>query len=187
MVDDKEARRGCDRCLHLVPVVLVCGFGLVQFGKLLMQTSSISKNIARAISLRKLLPELPAVTLDYGRSPFNQSKVALLIENRPVGTLAPLLLHMIGVLPPDWRFRLLGSDESVAMMKKSAAVRRQVKVGKLDLTYLPKNVTLHDQEDISRFLTDLWVYQTLLQPAEWLLVFQTDSMCPTRVLICTDG
>ena len=147
-----------------------------------MQSSSISKNIASTIRLRHLFPELPTVTLDYGRSPFNHSKVALLIENRPMGTLAPLLLHMMGVLPPDWKFRLMGSVESIDMVKKSAAIRRQVKAGKIDLTLLPKNVTLQNQEDISRFSTDLWVYEQLLQPAEWLLVYQTDSRYLARVM-----
>jgi hypothetical protein len=32
------------------------------------------------------------------------------------------------------------------------------------------------QEMISRFLTNLWLYEQVLQPAEWLLVFQTDSI-----------
>jgi len=32
------------------------------------------------------------------------------------------------------------------------------------------------QEMISRFLTNRWIYETVLQPAEWLLVFQTDSI-----------
>ena len=137
--------------------------------------STIARNITITVRLRRLLPELPSVTLDYGKSPFNHSKVALLIENRPLGSLAPLILHMIGVLPPDWTFKFLGSDISIEMIKNSAAIGRQVKVGKLDLTRLPDNVTLQVQEDISRFLTDLWVYDTLLQPAEWLLVYQTDS------------
>ena len=142
--------------------------------------STIARNITITVRLRRLLPELPSVTLDYGRSPFNRSKVALLIENRPLGSLAPLILHMIGVLPPDWTFKFLGSDISIEMVKNSAAIGRQVKVGKLDLTRLPDNVTLQVQEDISRFLTDLWVYDTLLQPAEWLLVYQTDSACTSE-------
>ncbi|RYC62840.1 hypothetical protein CHU98_g3369 [Xylaria longipes] len=32
------------------------------------------------------------------------------------------------------------------------------------------------QEMISRFLTNLWLYETVLRPAEWLLLFQTDSI-----------
>jgi hypothetical protein len=89
--------------------------------------------------------------------------------------LAPLLLHMVAVLPPDWRFLFLGSDSSIEIMENSAAIRRQVAIGKLDLKLLPSNVSITGQEDISGFFTELWVYQHLFWPAEWLLVYQTDS------------
>ncbi|RDL35371.1 Uncharacterized protein BP5553_07302 [Venustampulla echinocandica] len=125
------------------------------------------------------LPAIPKFTLDYGgpaASPYNISKVALLIENRPNPILAPLMLHFMTVVPPDWRFRFMGSIESVALVNSSRAVRDQVAAGKLDLTYIPANMTTGSQEEISRFLTTLWLYETVLQPAEWLLVFQTDSV-----------
>ncbi|KAJ1335502.1 Protein of unknown function (DUF5672) [Microdochium nivale] len=107
---------------------------------------------------------------------YNESKVALLIENRPIPFLAPLMLHFMSVIPPDWRFRFMGSRESVDFIQQSFAIRQQVGLGKLDLTYIPSNMTTAGSEAISQFLTNLWVYETLLQPAEWLLVFQTDSM-----------
>jgi hypothetical protein len=122
---------------------------------------------------------MPEVTLQYGdgeKSPFNISKVALLIENRPNPILAPLMLHFMSVVPPDWRFRFMGSPESVNSINASYAIRNQVSIGKLDLTYIPDNMTTGSQEEISRFLTNLWVYEQVLQPAEWLLVFQTDSI-----------
>ncbi|KAI1310918.1 hypothetical protein F5Y03DRAFT_391911 [Xylaria venustula] len=109
-------------------------------------------------------------------APFNVSKVALLIENRALPNLAPLLLHFIAVVPPDWRFQFMGSPESVSSLNNSQAVRSQVDSGKLDLTYIPTNMSTSGGEMISRFLTTLWVYETLLQPAEWLLIFQTDSI-----------
>lgn len=123
---------------------------------------------------------LPSVSLDYHyeqqASKFNESKVALLIENRPFPLLAPLMLHFISVVPPDWRFRFMGSVESVEHINKSMAIREQVAAGKLDLTYIPANMSTGSQEEISRFLTNLWLYEVVLQPAEWLLVFQTDSI-----------
>ncbi|KAI0528111.1 hypothetical protein F5B22DRAFT_641084 [Xylaria bambusicola] len=109
-------------------------------------------------------------------APFNASKVALLIENRALPNLAPLLLHFIAVVPPDWRFRFMGSSESVSSLNASHAVRSQVATGKLDLTFIPTNMSTSGGEMISRFLTNLWVYETLLHPAEWLLVFQSDSI-----------
>ncbi|KAH8821631.1 hypothetical protein F5884DRAFT_768520 [Xylogone sp. PMI_703] len=128
------------------------------------------------------LPKLPKVTIDYNGSkspppsPYNVSKVALLIENRANPILAPLMLHFISVVPPDWRFRFMGSEESVALVNASAAIRHQVDIGKLDLTFIPSNMSTAGQEMISRFLTTLWIYETVLQPAEWLLMFQTDSI-----------
>ncbi|KAK3937244.1 hypothetical protein QBC46DRAFT_267939 [Diplogelasinospora grovesii] len=126
------------------------------------------------------LSRLPTVSLEYQyqkqASKFNESKVALLIENRPNPILAPLMLHFISVVPPDWRFRFMGSPESVEFLNKSVAIQEQVRAGKLDLTYIPSNMTTGSQEEISRFLTTLWLYEVVLQPAEWLLVFQTDSI-----------
>jgi hypothetical protein len=86
------------------------------------------------------------------------------------------MLHFISVVPPDWRFRFMGSNESVQKINSSRAIRDHVASGKLDLTYIPSNMTTNSQEEISVFLTTLWLYETVLQPAEWLLVFQTDSI-----------
>ncbi|TVY34531.1 hypothetical protein LSUB1_G005748 [Lachnellula subtilissima] len=126
-----------------------------------------------------LMPTMPKVSLHYGvdsHSPYNVSKVALLIENRVSPILTPLLIHFMSVVPPDWRFRFMGSNESVDYLKQSSSIRGHVESGKLDLTYIPENMTTGSQEEISTFLTTLWLYETVLQPAEWLLVFQTDSM-----------
>ncbi|EFQ27039.1 hypothetical protein CGRA01v4_08065 [Colletotrichum graminicola] len=119
---------------------------------------------------------VPQISLEYAHSPYNHSKVALLVENRPNPILAPLMLHFISVVPPDWRFRFMGSIESVKFINQSVAIREQVAAGKLDLTYIPANMSTAGQEMISRYLTNLWLYETVLQPAEWLLVFQTDSI-----------
>jgi hypothetical protein len=86
------------------------------------------------------------------------------------------MLHFMSVVPPDWRFRFMGSLESVAFLNFSRSIRNHVSSGKLDLTYIPANMTTGSQEEISRFLTTLWLYEVVLQPAEWLLIFQTDSM-----------
>ncbi|ERT01532.1 uncharacterized protein SPSK_07560 [Sporothrix schenckii 1099-18] len=122
----------------------------------------------------------PTIKFEYAnqpqRSTFNESKVGLLIENRPFPVLAPLMLHFISVVPPDWRFRFMGSIESVKKINESVAIQEQVKAGKLDLTYIPSNMSTGSQEEISRFLTTRWLYEVVLQPAEWLLVFQTDSI-----------
>ncbi|KAI4219567.1 MAG: hypothetical protein LQ349_008316 [Xanthoria aureola] len=120
--------------------------------------------------------DIPTVSLDFHQPKYNPTKVALLIENRPEPMLAPHMLHMLSVIPPDWRAQFMGSDESVAYINASRAIRYQVSLGRLDLTYIPKNMSVAGQEQISQFLTTLYLYDTLVKPAENLLVFQTDSI-----------
>ncbi|KAI9833947.1 MAG: hypothetical protein M1819_003456 [Sarea resinae] len=124
----------------------------------------------------KYILELPAVSVQYESKPYNESKVALLVETRALPQLAPFILHMISVVPPDWRFRFMGSNVSIPHLNNSVAIRHQVEIGKLDLTYVPSNVSVDTIEHLNEFYTNLWVYETVLQPAEWILSYQTDSM-----------
>ncbi|KAF3921213.1 hypothetical protein ABW21_db0204141 [Orbilia brochopaga] len=107
---------------------------------------------------------------------YNKSKVALLIEDRPLGQLAPLTLHMINVVPPDWVFRFYGSRESIDHLNHSLPIQMWERLGKLTMELVPSNLTLHGQQELSRTFTNLWFYETMLAPAEYLLVFQTDSI-----------
>jgi len=70
----------------------------------------------------------------------------------------------------------MGSTASVAYLSTSRAIQLHVASGKLDLTLIPSNMSTGSQEEINQFLTTLWLYEVVLQPAEWLLVFQTDSI-----------
>jgi len=78
--------------------------------------------------------------------------------------------------PPEWRFKFLGTEESVAFLNKSIPIRGQVKDGKLDIGVLPAGFRLDGQEATSATFTNLTFYRDVLAPAENLLVFQTDSM-----------
>ncbi|TVY18062.1 hypothetical protein LARI1_G003680 [Lachnellula arida] len=159
---------------------------LSSHGNTIEHVLAVTRNALTVLSMALLcstsafrIPTMPEVSLNYGfdsHSPYNTSKVALLVENRVDPILTPLLIHFMSVVPPDWRFRFMGSIESVDYVNQSSAIRGHVKSGKLDLTYIPENMTTGSQEEISRFLTTLWLYETVLHPAEWLLVFQTDSM-----------
>lgn len=108
--------------------------------------------------------------------PFNASKLALLVETRPLPILAPLVLHFISVAPPDWPFLFMGSRGSIAAVNASSAIRQRVAEGKLALVPVPANMSVQGREMVSRFFTTLWLYEGVLHPAEWLLVFQTDSI-----------
>jgi len=116
-------------------------------------------------------------------SPFNKTKVALIIENRPLPHLSPLLLHMVSVVPPDWRFLFLGSQESINHINTSRAVQHHERNGKLDMRLIPNNVSIAGQEEVSQLLTSNWFYDQMIGPAEWLLHFQSDSiMCANSEL-----
>ncbi|KAG9692443.1 hypothetical protein KCU95_g7228, partial [Aureobasidium melanogenum] len=101
----------------------------------------------------QFLPAAPAIRLKYKEaSPFDPRKVALLIENRPSPQLIPLLLHFTAVIPNDWRVRFMGSKESMASVNSSLAVQDQVNIGKMDLTYIPSNMSVAGTEQINSML-----------------------------------
>lgn len=110
------------------------------------------------------------------RERFNGSKVALLIESRPIPYLVPQILHMISVVPPDWRFVFVGSNRSVAAVARSYATKHQQAVGKLDLLVLPPPWEIDTKENVHRLLTDVRFYDEFLPGVEWLLKYEYDSM-----------
>jgi len=130
-----------------------------------------------------LVEHLPAVKVDWSpqqdpKFQFNSSKVALLIESRPLPHLVPQLLHMMSVVPQDWRFKFIGSNHSVISVSRSFATQYHEANGKLDLVILPEPWRAENREDISRLFTDMRFYDEFLSGVEWLLKFESDSiMC----------
>lgn len=137
-------------------------------------------------SLAMLLVLRPGDPAPPGPAPFNSSKLALLVEDRPLPALAPVLLHFMAALAPDWRFLFLGSAASLSAVNASAAVRSRVGTGRLLLRPMPAGVSTSGTEMVSRFLTSRWLYETAVAPAEWLLVFQTDSMVCANSRLAVD-
>lgn len=77
--------------------------------------------------------ETPSGVLD-------RTRVALLIENRPLPYLIPLLLHFISVVPPEWSFRFMGSEESIALMESNPVIRQYMDRKKLFIDLIPYNI-----------------------------------------------
>lgn len=128
---------------------------------------------------RDVMSHIPHVKFEFEvppRSPFNETKVALLIEGRALPHLTPLLLHYMSIVPPDWRFKFFGTNASVEHLRRSRIVRNHVDDGKLDVELLPEGLRLDGQEATSQTFTNLTFYRDVLAPAEYLLVFQTDAM-----------
>lgn len=112
---------------------------------------------------------------DYSRG-YNASKLVLLIEPRPLPHLVPLILHMIAVVPPDWRFLVIGSSWSLYNIGRSSSIQQYAKLAKLDLLRLPKPWKLETSEDVSKLLTDLRFYDEFIPNVEWILLFQHDTI-----------
>ncbi|KAK7960969.1 hypothetical protein PG996_011610 [Apiospora saccharicola] len=128
--------------------------------------------------------KIPSVKIDWhpnqnGDDPrrnYNTSKVALLIEPRPLPHLVPQILHMITVVPPDWRFLFVGSNKSAISVGRSFATKHQQAIGKLDLLVLPEPWEIDSKEKVHRLLTDKRFYAEFLPGAEWLLKYEYDSI-----------
>ncbi|RAL66806.1 hypothetical protein DID88_007589 [Monilinia fructigena] len=104
------------------------------------------------------------------------TRVALLLETRPLPHLPALLAHFISVLPAPWAFRFVGSPEANSLISSSSSLSAHVKSGKLLITSLPAKYNITSQETISATLTDPTFYKDFLAPAEWVLMFQSDSI-----------
>lgn len=113
------------------------------------------------ISIRQLTPNLAA---------------AAVIEPRPLPHLVPQILHMISVVPLDWRFVFIGTNLSVASVARSHATKHQQAVGKLDLLVLPAPWEIDSKEKVHRLLTDVRFYDEFLPGVEWLLKYEYDSI-----------
>lgn len=121
----------------------------------------------------------PAVSAaPYINPTLDPKRVALIIETRPATVLPALLIHMISVLPPQWVVKMVGTNESFAPVKQSRALGYHIQSTKLQLVDLPDYYPMTDQETVSQTLTNITFYRDFMAPAEWILMFQTDSiMC----------
>jgi hypothetical protein len=133
--------------------------------------------------LARTREKIPAIKIDFHpnkdpRTAYNSSKLAMIIEPKPIPHLVPQLLHMMAIVPPDWRFLFVGSNASVTLVGKSTAIQYNQKIGKLDLMIPPKPFQINEKELIWRMLTDMRFYDELLPGVEWLLKFESDAiMC----------
>ncbi|KAI8716884.1 DUF5672 domain-containing protein [Fusarium sp. LHS14.1] len=124
---------------------------------------------------------LPSVSIDWApnddpRKNYNTSKVALIIEPEPLPLLVPLILHMIAVVPPDWRFVFIGSKKSVYTVGREYGIQLQQGLGKIDLMRLPSPWSIKTEEDLNRLYTDSRFYNEFLPGVEWLLTFDSESI-----------
>ncbi|EPE26161.1 hypothetical protein GLAREA_02073 [Glarea lozoyensis ATCC 20868] len=109
-------------------------------------------------------------------NPYDRTKVAFLVETRPLPHLPALFAHMISVIPAEWTFRFMGGPSALEFMRANPMLSRYEKAGKLEFLDVPANYSLKDRDTISQMFTDHHLYSNILAPAEHLLVFQPDSI-----------
>jgi hypothetical protein len=105
--------------------------------------------------------------------------------------MIPLLLHMMLVVPPDWRFVFFGSSATVQKVRDSHTASGYEALGKLHVRDLADTSwglewakqgweggegTLGTEEIQSRLLTNRTFYERELRGAEWLLVWHSDAI-----------
>jgi Protein of unknown function (DUF5672) len=119
---------------------------------------------------------------------YSSNKTALYIETRiSVRHTTPLLLHMLEVVPPEWRFVFLGSEAVVEKINSSSPVQRYQELGKLRVSTIEGSdgnqwAKPWGGDDVgidevwNRLLTNRTFYERELRGVEWLLVFHSDSI-----------
>ncbi|OBT67157.1 hypothetical protein VE03_02686 [Pseudogymnoascus sp. 23342-1-I1] len=133
--------------------------------------------------LSRTRQKLPSIKVEFhpDSNPLtahDPTKLALLIEGRARPHLVPQILHMISVVPPEWRFLFIGTNKSVAAVSRSFAIQYQQAAGKLDLMVVPKPWEIKNKEHVWRMLTDQHFYTDLLPGVEWIMKYESDSiMC----------
>lgn len=130
---------------------------------------------------------LTAVKTQHGT--FDRTRVALLMENRPLPYLVPLLIHFMAVVPSEWSFRFMGSEESLALLESNPMIRRYMTQEKLFIDLIPYDVVenINSYKKVNHLLTRPWLYEEWLWPAKWLFLFQDDSMiCSASKLTLND-
>ncbi|UNI13996.1 hypothetical protein JDV02_000680 [Purpureocillium takamizusanense] len=107
---------------------------------------------------------------------YNTSKMALIFEPRPLPHLAPLITHMMAVVPPEWRFLFIGSPSSTYSVGRAPSIRHRREAGKIELMAPSWPWNADTGEDVSRLLTDARFYDTFLPGVEWIFKFDQDSI-----------
>ncbi|KAI1116046.1 hypothetical protein F5Y14DRAFT_99365 [Nemania sp. NC0429] len=102
-------------------------------------------------------------------------RVAVIIEDRPLGNLVPVLLHFHSVLGPEWPIVLYTSHQTAAILLRSAPLSRAVASSDVEIRYLPAGTTFDSHAAVSAFLASPFLW-TDLAPYLKVLLFQADSI-----------
>ncbi|RDW64063.1 hypothetical protein BP5796_10565 [Coleophoma crateriformis] len=151
-------------------------------------TSSLGLNGAPRAGLTR---PRPAPVPDTARNrpspdkPAGPKHAAVLIENRPLSKLIPLILHFNSILGPGWPIKIITTPSSSTEFLRSSAIRSLIKQEQLTINFLPPSIDFTHHSSVSAFFTSPWLWKTLA-PAEKVLFFQADSMICSRAKVSID-
>jgi hypothetical protein len=100
-------------------------------------------------------------------------KVAVILEDRNLTHLMPLMMHFSSVLGPTWPIVLFTSAN--ANLSTSAPFQRAVADSRIIIKYIPEGTKLKTSHAVSSFLTKPWFWEQLA-PSKRVLLFQADSI-----------
>lgn len=100
-------------------------------------------------------------------------KVAVILEDRNLTHLMPLMMHFSSILGPTWPIVLFISANTT--LSTSAPFQRAVADSRILLKYIPEGTELKTSHAVSSFLTKSWFWEQLA-PANRVLLFQADSI-----------
>lgn len=113
------------------------------------------------------------------------TKAAVIIENRPLMSVIPLIMHFSSLLGEGWPIIVYTKAENIGLFSASAVFNRLLDSGRIELRTLPLTVLINNSEAISNFLTEPWFWESLA-PAEHILIFQSDSMLCSNAAVTVD-
>ncbi|KAL3418690.1 hypothetical protein PVAG01_10406 [Phlyctema vagabunda] len=144
----------------------------------------LSSNFSGHEPFLALLPAVSDATQEFKSDQLaTTNTVAVMIEDRPLETLLPLLLHFSLVLGPAWPIIFYTSQ---SIYPDSAPLRRAIDDHRIIVRFLPSMTQLSSRDSVSKFLTEPWLWEQLA-PAEHVLLFQADSIiCSNSALRVDD-
>ena len=100
-------------------------------------------------------------------------KVAVILEDRNLTHLMPLMMHFHSVLGPSWPIVLFTSYNTP--LSTSAPFQRAIADSRILIKHIPEGIKLKTSHAVSSFLTKPWFWEQLA-PAKRVLLFQADSI-----------
>jgi hypothetical protein len=115
----------------------------------------------------------PSYAPTKGQKNVIQDKVAVILEDRNLTHLIPLIMHFHSVLGPSWPIVLFTSSN--VTLSTSAPFQRAIADSRILIKYIPEGTKLKTSHAVSSFLTKSWFWEQLA-PAKRVLLFQADSI-----------